>query len=133
MAGSEGMNPLVSESLNEYEVNKMTVTVFGMHTCPFCDMVRTEIDGNSNYDFIDIGSQIGNMKQFIQLRDSSPVFDETKEEGKVGVPCFVMPDGSITLSPEEAGLPPYEEMGQEKTQKDEPAAQGAAGCFCDML
>ena len=33
-----------------------------------------------------------------------PAFNEAKSVGAVGIPCFVLEDGTITLSPEDAGL-----------------------------
>ena len=60
--------------------------------------------GNDRYEVIDIGQHVRNLKEFLRLRDSSPVFDEAKRQGAAGIPCFVLEDGTITLSPEEAGL-----------------------------
>lgn len=34
------------------------------------------------------------------------MFDEAKSKGFIGIPCFVLEDGTITLKPEEAGLKP---------------------------
>ena len=38
--------------------------------------------------------------------DSSKAFDEAKRQGAIGIPCFVLEDGTVTLSPEDAGLQP---------------------------
>ena len=42
------------------------------------------------------------LKAFLQLSDHEPVFDAVKSEGKIGIPCFVKEDGTVTLSLEEA-------------------------------
>ena len=44
------------------------------------------------------------MKEFLRLRDTSPVFDEAKKNGSIGIPCFVLEDGTVTLDPKDAGL-----------------------------
>ena len=52
----------------------------------------------------DIGSDVHVMKEFLRLRDTSPVFDEAKKNGSIGIPCFVLEDGTVTLDPKDAGL-----------------------------
>ena len=81
------------------------IKIYGMPSCPDCAEVIEMIKGKEDkYDFIDIGSNVRLMKEFIRIRDNDPVFDERKQRGSIGIPCFVLEDGSITLDPEEAGL-----------------------------
>ena len=35
------------------------------------------------------------MKEFLRLRDSSPVFDVCRENGSIGIPAIVRGDGSV--------------------------------------
>ena len=49
------------------------------------------------YEFHDIGNDLDNLKVFLRLRDQSPLFDEAKANGSIGVPCVVREDGSLTL------------------------------------
>ena len=58
------------------------------------------------YEVIDIGRHVRNLKAFLSLRDLDPAFDEAKSVGAVGIPCFVLEDGTVTLNPEDAGLRP---------------------------
>lgn len=44
------------------------------------------------------------MKEFLHLRDNNSVFDDAKKHGYAGIPCFVLEDGTVTLSPKEAGI-----------------------------
>lgn len=90
------------------------IKIYGMHTCPDCSYVEEQVKGNNRYEVIDIGSHVRNMKSFLRLRDSHKVFDEAKKVGGVGIPCFVLEDGTVTLTPEDAGL------------KSRPIAEGAA-------
>lgn len=89
-----------------------------MDTCPDCTGVKKQATGDSRYEIIDIGTHVKYLKEFLKLRDNNPAFDEARLKGAVGIPCFVLEDGSITFSPEETGL------GQE-------AAGTGASCSID--
>lgn len=80
------------------------ITVFVMNTCPDCTRIEAQIQGNPNYHVIDIGAHVRNLKAFLQLRDTNPTFAAARRMGFVGIPCFVLEDGSVTLSPMEAGI-----------------------------
>lgn len=69
-----------------------------MATCPDCKQVKAQLAGNPDYELIDIGEHIRNLKQFMRLRDSNPAFDDAKAHSNVGIPCFVLEDGSIKFS-----------------------------------
>mgnify|MGYP001639234972 FL=1 len=80
------------------------IKIYGMKSCPDCVAVDRQVDGDSRYQVIDIGEHVSLLKEFLRLRDNSPVFDEAKKKGYAGIPCFVLEDGTVTLNPEEAGL-----------------------------
>jgi len=40
--------------------------------------------GNPNFEVIDIGKHVRNLKQFIKLRDTNPAFDEAKAVDDLG-------------------------------------------------
>lgn len=94
------------------------IKIYGMESCPDCLYVEEQAKGNSNYEIIDIGSHVRNLKAFLSLRDNNPVFDRAKMNGWAGIPCFVLENGKVTLIPEEAGL------------KSRPAEEGAS-CSID--
>lgn len=77
-----------------------------MNTCKDCKYLYDQVRGNSQYELVDIGEHVRNLKAFLKLRDRNPLFDVIKRVGAVGIPCFVLEDGTVTLSPEEAGLKP---------------------------
>ena len=62
--------------------------------------------GNPQFEVIDISKHVRNLKQFLDLRDNHPAFDEAKKIGDIGVPCYVLEDGTVTLSSKDAGLEP---------------------------
>lgn len=53
---------------------------------------------------MDIGEHVKILKEFLAIRDNNELFDECKENGYAGIPCFVREDGSVTLVPEDVGL-----------------------------
>ena len=80
------------------------IKVYGMMTCPDCVEVDEQVKGDSRYEIIDIGEHVRFMKEFLRLRDNNEVFAEARAKGYVGIPCFVLEDGTVTLNPEEAGI-----------------------------
>ena len=51
------------------------IKMYVMHTCPDCEYVEKQVEGNPNFEIIDIGKHVRNLKQFLDLRDSHPAFD----------------------------------------------------------
>ncbi|EFA43231.1 hypothetical protein HMPREF0645_2347 [Hallella bergensis DSM 17361] len=80
------------------------IKIYGMKSCPDCVAVDRQVEGDSRYKVIDIGAHVSLLKEFLRLRDNNPVFDEAKQKGYAGIPCFVLEDGTVTLNPENAGL-----------------------------
>lgn len=75
-----------------------------MPSCPDCSFIEQQVEGNSEFITINIGQDVSNLKKFLKLRDKNAAFDEAKHEGYIGIPCFELENGQITLSPEEVGL-----------------------------
>lgn len=82
------------------------IKVYVMNTCPDCTVVKEQVKGNDQYEVIDIGEHVRNLKEFLRLRDNNPAFNVMKRVGSVGIPCFVLEDGTVTFRPGEAGLQP---------------------------
>mgnify|MGYP001773326553 FL=1 len=74
--------------------------VYVMSTCPDCFEVKARLSGNQDFEIIDIGEHVRNLKEFIRLRDTSPAFDTIKADGSIGIPCFVSEDGRISFDTE---------------------------------
>ncbi len=102
------------------------VKIYGMPTCPYCDYVHEQIVGRENeFEYINIGENIRNMGMFTRMRDTNPVFDHCKEIGDVGIPAFVLEDGSITLDPADVGLIEY---GKSNACSIDDHKNGRKGC-----
>ncbi len=88
------------------------IKIYSMPTCPDCQAIEEQIEGNLNFQIIDIGSHVKHMKEFLRLRDTHPVFEKSRREGYVGIPCFILEDGTITLKPKDVGLVKRSDMAQ---------------------
>ena len=73
------------------------ITVYVMASCPDCAQVKTQLKDDPRFQLIDIGEQARSLKAFLQLRDQHSAFDPVKARGNIGIPCFVMEDGSISF------------------------------------
>lgn len=80
------------------------IKVYGMPTCPYCEYIHQQIEGNPDFLYIDIGKNVHDLHDFLELRDHNLVFLPYKEEGDVGIPAFVKEDGTVTLEPRAVGL-----------------------------
>lgn len=94
------------------------IKIYGMKACPDCTYVESQVKDDGRYEIIDIGRSTKNLKEFLRLRDSSKAFDEAKRQGAIGIPCFVLEDGTVTLSPEDTGLQPRPLVGGEACSID---------------
>ena len=83
------------------------IKIYGMGTCPDCTQVEEQVKGNAKYEKY--------LKEFLRLRDNNPLFDECKRTGSIGIPCFLLEDGTVTLTPEEAGLQSSTSVNEGKT------------------
>lgn len=81
------------------------IKVYGMKTCPDCSYIYDQIkDKASEYEYVEIGEHVKNLKEFLIARDNNPIFKDCKANGSVGIPYFVFEDGKISLTPEDVGL-----------------------------
>lgn len=61
------------------------IKIYGMETCPDCTYVEEQVKGNNQYEVIDIGQHVRDLKAFLRLRDHHPSFNEAKSVGAVGI------------------------------------------------
>ena len=53
-------------------------------------------------EYIDIVESTQNLREFLEIRDSDPVFDQVKARHGIGIPLFVREDGVKTFDMDEA-------------------------------
>ena len=80
------------------------IKIYGMPSCPYCAYVEKQIQNNPDFLYLDIGSDVHLLHEFLELRDHDPAFVPYKEEGDVGIPAFVLENGKVTIDPHEVGL-----------------------------
>ena len=102
------------------------IKIYGLPTCPYCDYIHEQVQGReSEFEYINIGEHVRNMSAFMRLRDNNPAFDHSKEIGDIGIPAFLLEDGSVTLDPADVGLIEY---GTPNACSIEDHKNGKKGC-----
>ena len=72
--------------------------IYGSRLCVDCIDCKFSLDrAGVAYEFLDFADDLTNLKEFLALRDTDPVFAESREAGKIGIPCIIREDGSLTL------------------------------------
>lgn len=87
------------------------MTVYGTSICIDCrNWQAIAQERGIPYEHIDITKNTANLKAFLRIRDTSPLFAPQREKGGIGIPLFVHEDGRMTLDRDEAlawlGQPP---------------------------
>lgn len=73
--------------------------IYGNMNCCTCVQCRKELDeAGVPYTFLDLADCVRNIREFLAIRDKSSLFDEVKAEGRIGIPCILQEDGTVTLS-----------------------------------
>ena len=72
--------------------------LIGSDICKNCREAKRYLQEKGiSYTWVDLTEDTEKMRYFLSLRDTSPFFDGVKAEGKIGIPCFVLSDGTLTL------------------------------------
>ena len=72
--------------------------IYGSMLCPDCVKCCQELqEAEIPFEYCDFADSILHLKEFLKLRDEQPVFAEVRAAGKIGIPCIVPEDGTITL------------------------------------
>jgi len=77
--------------------------IYGTHFCPntlFAIMKCKE--AGITPAFKNIAGSLEVMKEFMVLRDKTPLFNSWKAEGRIGIPFYVLEDGTQTFDLQEA-------------------------------
>lgn len=72
--------------------------VYGMKICPdTVECIEALTKAGIEFEYLDFADKTANLKAFLKLRDSSPLFDTVRQAGDIGIPCIQREDGSLTL------------------------------------
>lgn len=77
----------------------MKIVMYGAKICPDC-VNAIEImqkDSDIELDYRSITESTTTLKEFLAYRDHDELFQSVKENGKIGIPFFILEDGTKTL------------------------------------
>ncbi|MGN0158615.1 MAG: glutaredoxin [Brotaphodocola sp.] len=80
----------------------MKITMIGSHLCQDTLYAMMKLkDRGVELDFHNIATDFPSLKEFLKLRENDPMFDVVKARDGLGIPVFVLEDGTKTLDLEE--------------------------------
>ena len=70
---------------------------YGSHLCPYCREGRANFDAHGiAYEYFDINESLKNLAEFLEMRDTLPVFAALRAEGDIiALPAIVKADGTV--------------------------------------
>ena len=77
----------------------MKVIMYGTGICPNCVEAKEKLTAYSDIelDYRNITETTAILKEFLAYRDHEPMFAPVIEAGRVGIPFFILEDGSKTF------------------------------------
>lgn len=80
----------------------MKITVVGSHLCPdtlyaLCELRKKNVD----IDFKNLSASLEGLKEYSSLREGLEIYKDIRENKGIGIPCFILEDGTKTLSLDE--------------------------------
>lgn len=76
----------------------MKIIVIGSHLCPDTIYALCKLkENNVDFDFKDISSSFPALKEYLNIRETNPIYEEVKNKGELGIPCFLK-DEKVTLN-----------------------------------
>lgn len=77
----------------------MKVKLIGSHLCQDTMYALMKLkDNGAEVDFANIAVSFPALKEFLEIREKEALYDAVKKAGGIGIPCFVLEDGSKTLN-----------------------------------
>lgn len=80
----------------------MKVKVIGSHLCPdtlyaLCKLSENHVE----MEFKNLSASLPDLKEYLAVRDSNPMYETVKAEGGIGIPYFELEDGTATMDLDE--------------------------------
>lgn len=76
----------------------MQVTVIGSHLCPDTLYALNQLaQAGVEVSYKDILSCHADLRTYLKLRDTSELYAKIRGTERLGIPCFILEDGSMTL------------------------------------
>jgi len=77
----------------------MKLVMYGTEICPDCVEAKEQLKKKTNIelDYRDITKTTGVLKEFLSYRDHESMFTRVIEGGRIGIPFFILEDGTKTF------------------------------------
>lgn len=77
----------------------MKITMYGAVICPNCVEAKAILEKHKDIelDYKNIIESTTMLKEFLSYRDNDKMFASVVKEGKIGIPFFILEDGTKTL------------------------------------
>lgn len=77
----------------------MKIIMYGAGICPDCVEAKETLEKRSDIelDYRDITKDTKTLKEFLAYRDHDHMFEPVIREGRIGIPFFLLEDGSKSL------------------------------------
>lgn len=87
----------------------MKITMYGTEICQDCVKAKSALAKSSDIqlEYKNITGDTATLKEFLAFRDKEEMFSEVKNEGRIGIPFFILENGEKTFDISEyVELPP---------------------------
>ena len=72
--------------------------IYGSQLCPDCVKCKAELEAAGvPFLYLNISENLLYLKKFLKLRDENELFDPIRKNGKIGIPCIVRDDNTLTF------------------------------------
>jgi glutaredoxin-related protein len=77
----------------------MKIIMYGTEICPDCVEAKEQLINNTDIelDYRNITKTTTTLKEFLSYRDHEAMFTSVVEEGRIGIPFFILEDGTKTF------------------------------------
>ena len=77
----------------------MRIAMYGAEICSDCVEAKKQLENREDVtlDYRNIVETTAIMKEFLAYRDHEAMFLPIKEQGKIGIPFFILEDGTKTF------------------------------------
>ncbi|MBS6955751.1 MAG: glutaredoxin [Enterocloster asparagiformis] len=84
----------------------MNITVIGSHLCPDTLYALCKLrEAGISIDFKNLSASLPDLKAYLAVRESDPLYEAVRKNGGIGIPCFIFEDGRRTLELDEVLSP----------------------------
>lgn len=80
----------------------MNVIVIGSHLCPDTLYALCRLrEKNADIDFKNLSSSLPDLKAYLAVRETEPQYEAVRAGGGIGIPFFMLEDGTKTMDLDE--------------------------------